>query len=224
MVTSLPEVSDLAVSASTLAGTSAATDSSGVRGSQPSSRWESRKRSVASSEMRRPSISIRTPVSTGSMSSRPAAVTAWATAWAKTSLCTVPVARGHVRQRRVVLDGHRLQAEPRRTTGQRDPGAVDDHLDRLVGQAAADVGEQPAADQRLALVGDLGGERGAGGGLVVEGREHQALVAGLDQQAGEHRDARADRQTARGPGDGIGERIALDAELHVAQASGEASG
>ena len=49
---------------------------------------------MASSEIVEPSISIRTPVSTGSMSSRPAAVTAWATAWAKTSLCTVPVADG----------------------------------------------------------------------------------------------------------------------------------
>ncbi len=41
-----------------------------------------------------PSISIRTPVSTGSMSSRPAAVTAWLTAWAKASLGTVPLAAG----------------------------------------------------------------------------------------------------------------------------------
>ena len=94
MVTSLPLVSDLAVSPSTLAGTRAATVSSGVRGSQPSSRCESRKRSVARSEIVEPSISMRTPVSTGSMSSRPAAVTAWATAWAKWSLATVPVAAG----------------------------------------------------------------------------------------------------------------------------------
>ena len=49
---------------------------------------------MASSEIVEPSISIRTPVSTGSMSSRPAAVTAWDTAWEKTSLCTVPVADG----------------------------------------------------------------------------------------------------------------------------------
>ncbi len=49
---------------------------------------------MASSEIVEPSISIRTPVSTGSMSSRPAAVTAWATAWANASLATVPVAAG----------------------------------------------------------------------------------------------------------------------------------
>ena len=64
-----------------------------MRGFQPSSTWLSRNRSVASSAIVEPSISIRTPVSTGSMSSRPAAVTAWATACAKCSLRTVP-ARG----------------------------------------------------------------------------------------------------------------------------------
>ena len=94
MVTALPAVSDLAVSASTFAGTSAARVLSGVAGSQPSSRCESRNRSVARREMDEPSISMRTPVSTGSMSSRPAAVTAWETAWAKRSLCTVPLAVG----------------------------------------------------------------------------------------------------------------------------------
>ena len=94
MVTSLPAVSDRAVSPSTRAGTSAASDSSGLLGCHSSSRWESRNRSVASIEIVDPEISIRTPVSTGSMSSRPAAVTAWATACEKTSLDTVPVAAG----------------------------------------------------------------------------------------------------------------------------------
>ena len=41
-----------------------------------------------------PSISIRTPVSTGSVSSRPAAMATWAAAEAKTSPGTVPVAVG----------------------------------------------------------------------------------------------------------------------------------
>ena len=94
MVTSGPAVSDLAVSPSTLAGTSAAREASGLLGFQSSSRWESRKRSVASSAIVDPEISTRTPVSTGSMSSRPAAVTAWATAWANCSLRTVPDAAG----------------------------------------------------------------------------------------------------------------------------------
>ncbi len=94
IVTWLPAVSDFAVSASTLAGTRAARDSSGALGDQVSSRWESRNRSVANREMVDPSISMRTPVNTGSMSSRPAAVTAWATAPANTSLPTVPLADG----------------------------------------------------------------------------------------------------------------------------------
>ena len=94
IVTSLPAVSERAVSPRTRAGTSAASDSSGLWGCHSSSRCESRKRSVASMEIELPEISMRTPVSTGSMSSRPAAVTACCTAWAKTSLETVPVAAG----------------------------------------------------------------------------------------------------------------------------------
>lgn len=93
---SLPPVSALAVSASTLAGTRAAASMSGAEGDQPSSRWESRKRSVASMAIASPSSSMRTPVSTGSMSSRPAAVTACETAAAKTPLGTVPRASGMV--------------------------------------------------------------------------------------------------------------------------------
>ena len=94
MVTVEPEVRDLAVSARTRAGTSALASASVAPGSQSSSRSESRNRSVASREMCSPAISMRTPVSTGSMSSRPAAVTAWLTARAKTSLATEPVAAG----------------------------------------------------------------------------------------------------------------------------------
>ena len=217
IVTSPPPVSDLAVSPRTLAGTSAAMDASGVRGLQSSSTWLSRNRSVASSEMVEPSISIRTPVSTGQH------VVATGGGHRLGDGVREVVARDgagrrrHVGQRRVVLDRHRLQAEARRAAGQRDPWPLEHHLDRLGGQAAADVGEQPAADQRLALVGDLGlGQRGAGRGLVVEGREHQALVTGLDQQAGEHRDARTDREAAGSPGDGIGEDVAFDTELHGA--------
>ena len=66
---------------------------------------------------------------------------------------------------------------------------------------------------------DLGCQRRAGRGLVVESGQHQALVAGLDQQPRQDRDTRTDRQAARCPGNGICQRIALDAELHVSQAS-----
>ena len=40
------------------------------------------------------SISTRTPVSTGNVSSRPAATATWATAAAKTSLSSVPAVSG----------------------------------------------------------------------------------------------------------------------------------
>ena len=115
---------------------------------------------------------MRTPVSTGSMSSRPAAVTAWATACANTSLATVPVAAGHLGQGRVVLDRHGLQAEPRPSRRSATTLAPSRAISTgLFGQAAADVGEQPAADQGPALVGDLGREGGPRRGLVVEGRQ-----------------------------------------------------
>ena len=66
---------------------------------------------------------------------------------------------------------------------------------------------------------DVGVQRGPGRGLVVEGGQLQALAAvgqrtGLDQQPGEHGCARADGQGAGRPGDGIGEDVTFDAELH----------
>ena len=100
---------------------------------------------------------------------------------------------------------------------------VEHHLDGLGGQAAADVGEEPPADQRATLGAHVGAQRRAGGGLVVEGREHQAVVAGVDQQSGQHRDAGADRQAAGRPGDGIGEDVAFDAELHGQGPNGSSS-
>ena len=131
MVTSAPAVSDFAVSASTLAGTSAAALTSVAPGSQPSSRSESRKRSVASSARSEPSISIRTPVSTGSMSSRPAAVTAWRDGVGEQVAAHGAGGLRHVGQRGVLLDRHGLQAEPGAAAGQGHLGAVDGHLDRL---------------------------------------------------------------------------------------------
>ena len=77
-----------------MAGTSAVADAWGDDGFQVSSRRAIRYRSVASNEIVSPSISTRTPVNTGNSSSRPAATTTWATAWAKTSLDTAPVAAG----------------------------------------------------------------------------------------------------------------------------------
>ena len=79
-------------------------------------------------------------------------------------------------------------------------------------------------DQGAAFLADVGVERGAGRGLVVEGGQPQpfALVAGtlvtegtcLDEQAGEHGCAGSDRECAGRPGDGVGENVTFDAELH----------
>ena len=92
------------------------------------------------------------------------------------------------------------------------------HLDRLVRQAAADVGEQPARDQRPALLADVGVERGAGRGLVVEGGEPQTVARpspSRPRSAGRRARGRwAGSGGAGRPGDGIGEDVTFDAELH----------
>ena len=65
-----------------------------------------------------------------------------------------------------------------------------------------------------ALVLDRRRQGGPRGGLVVERRQHQAVVTRLDQQSREHGDARTDGKAARRPGDGIREYVAVDAKLH----------
>ena len=93
-VTSGPPVSALAVSARVFAGTSAVVDSPGVPGFQGSVRTASRYLSVAARVSASSSNSRRTPVSTGNVSSRPAARATWATAPANTSLSSAPAVSG----------------------------------------------------------------------------------------------------------------------------------
>ena len=62
---------------------------------------------------------------------------------------------------------------------------------------------------------DVGGDGDLGGDLVVERRQGEgAFVVGLDEDTGEHRDRRAGREPAGHPGDGFGEDLAFDPELH----------
>ena len=89
-----PLVSVFAASASVRAGTRTAADTPGVSGRQANSRTASRYRSVAARVIRSSSISSRTPVSIGRVSSRPAATATWLTASAKTSLSTMPADDG----------------------------------------------------------------------------------------------------------------------------------
>ena len=78
------------------------------------------------------------------------------------------------RQGRVVRDRQGLQGEAGAAADQLDVVAVGGDVDRLGGQAPGDVGEQPAGDQGLALVGDLGLDGDLGAGLVVEAGQHHA--------------------------------------------------
>ena len=91
----------------------------------------------------------------------------------------------------MVLGRHHQQAEPGGATGDLDLVAVGDDVDRLVGQVAGDVGEQPAEHEDPAGLGDVGGNGDLGGDLVVErGQGEAALVVGLDEHPGQHRDRR----------------------------------
>ena len=112
MVTSVPPVSDFAVSASTLAGTSAAAETSvALRVPRAARGGESRNRSVASSEI---VVALDLDPDTGQhrqhvvaagggdrLGDRVGEQRRWAP-------CRWP--RGIVRQRRVLLDRHGLQA------------------------------------------------------------------------------------------------------------------
>ena len=148
IVTSPPPVSDRAVSLSTRAGTSALADRSLASGYHCRSRRLARKRSVAISEIVEPSSSRRTPVSSGSISSRPAAALAWATAVEKSSDLTVPVAVGISGSCGYSSTGMvcRLNRALPQTTWTLVPSS--DDVDRLVRQGLDDLGEQPAGHER----------------------------------------------------------------------------
>ena len=121
---------------------------------------------------------------------------------------------GHRRDGGVVLHGHGLQGEPCGTTGQGHPNSVEGELHRLGRQAPTDVRKESTTDQGSSLVADLRRERGSRRGLVVEGRQDQALVTGIDQEAGQDRGTGPDREATSRPGDSVGENIAFDSELH----------
>ena len=121
--------------------------------------------------------------------------------------------RRHLRQGGVVLDRHREQREGGAAAGQGGAGAVGRDLHRAGGKAAGDLGEQPPRHQRGALL--LGGHRDAGlGGYVVVEAGQRELGVGLQAHAGQDGDSGACREPAGGPGDGLGERVALHLDLH----------
>ena len=121
---------------------------------------------------------------------------------------------GHVGQRRVVVDRQRRQRERRPAAADLDPAALGRDRHRGGGEGAGDVGEQAARDEHRARLVDVGSHGHAAGDLVVEARQRETGGAGLDQKAREHRHGRAARQGAGRPGDGVGEDVALEPELH----------
>ena len=120
----------------------------------------------------------------------------------------------HRRQRRVVLDRHQRQREAGAAAADRDLRAIDGQVDGMGRQRAADLGQQSAADQRPAGDRCVHLDLDLGGDLVVEAGDGQRVVSDLEQHPAQHGDRRPGRQAARGPGHGIGERVALHPELH----------
>ena len=133
-------------------------------------------------------------------------------------LVAVDGARGrrHDREVRVVLDRHRQEREPARTAGHDDLGAVEDDVDRLVGQGTGDLREQAAGDQDGAGLAHVGGDLRPGGDLVVEARElDRARGVGLEAHTCQDRDRRPSGQAARRPRDGVRENVTVDPEPHT---------
>ena len=123
---------------------------------------------MASSDRVDPSISSLTPVRTGKHVVAPGSRDGLADGGREQVAVDGAGDLRHLGQRRVVLDGHGLQAEARAAAGDPELGAVERDVDRLVGQGARDVGEQPAGDQDLTVVGNIGRDRDLGRRLVVE--------------------------------------------------------
>ena len=169
MVTSVPAVSDLAVSASTRAGTRAAADTSVAPGLHSSSR---RREPEAVGGQQRDRGALDLDPDTGEHREHVVAAGRGDGLGDRVrrtaSLRTVPVACGHVRQGRVLLDRHRLEAEPGRAAGQRRPWcrrwSSRPACSAGCGRCRRAAGRRPAPCPRPAT----GPAACAGRGLVVE--------------------------------------------------------
>ena len=125
-----------------------------------------------------------TPVITGVTSSRDAATATCATASANSSAGSDPGALGDLGKGRILLDRHAQQREVRRSAADGDLAVVGRELHGRVRQSARDVGEQPAGDQGACpVLRPRRRSRSARRDLVVERRQDQHAVGGLEQNA-----------------------------------------
>ena len=77
-----------------------------------------------------------------------------------------------------------------------------------------DLGQQPSGDQNATWFFDLCGDLGLSRHLVVERRELQTGVGGLDQDAAQDGQGRSLRKELDGERDGFTEHIPIGLELH----------
>ena len=94
------------------------------------------------------------------------------------------------------------------------PIVFDRDLDRSVREPAGDVGEQTTVHEDRAGLVDGGLDRGASRSLVVERRQRQARLGGLDQHARQDRLGVALRQQLHHERHSFAEDITIDVELH----------
>ncbi len=215
IVTSPPPVSAFAVSARALAGTSAAAETSVWVGVHSHSRSDRRKRSVAS---RRDVRALHLDADTGENGQHvvaPGGTDGLAHGAARTAGSGSSRSRGASSGSEgnsssgIVWRLNRAEPQTRDTFAP-SLSISTGWLGRLRQMSASRRPETSA----LPSSADLGFQGGAGGGLVVERRQLQAVRGRLDQQPGEHGNAGLDREGARGPGDSVGQSVTIDAKLH----------
>ncbi|MEY3073165.1 MAG: hypothetical protein RLZZ353_1361 [Actinomycetota bacterium] len=124
--------------------------------------------------------------------------------------------RGLRQRRRVreVLGGDAADAELRPAALDADPVAVVGERDVALGQPGDELGQEARGQQGPAGLGDAGVDADLGRDLEVGGAHHQPAVGRLEQHAGQRRQLRATAGDTGRPGDGVGQVLARDRELH----------
>ena len=156
-----------------------------------------------------------TPVITGVTSSREAATPTWATAVGEFVGRHEAGLPADLRDARVFLDGHGQQREVRRSGAHDDAWSLRSRAARVRSGASLAISarSRPETRTRAGLL-DVGGDLGLRRDLVVERRQLQPGIGGLDQDAAQDGQGRALRKELDGERDGFAEHIPIGLELH----------
>ena len=160
--------------------------------------------------------SISTPVSTGRASSREAPRAAWLTASRERSCLGRDLGSGGLLEAREILGGQQPERPFVCRTTDMSLRLIGLDIDRGLGERLDRVAQQPGRHERRARFGDLHLGREACRHLEVgRGQRETSVVAGLDQHAGERRDAGTRGNPALDGLERLGQCVAIASELHV---------